>query len=228
MADGALSRGRTVRRVASREEPGSARAVAPELMEARVQAIVSESGHPLCLVAGEGWSGAASRATSCVVEPAVGDVVLVSRGPRERVFVLAILEREEPGPATLSVGAGAGLRLAGDSVEIAGRDRVRIDAGHFDVDAEKATLQVRAVQLVGSAVGAVVDTLDVVGRRLQSVGEVIHQAAGSYLRISRTTDTVQAENLIQKADKVMMLDSAQTVLSARTDVRISGDRITMG
>lgn len=228
MAGGAVKHAGAPRLETTAEAPADAGAAIPALAEARVQAIVSEDGHPLCLVAGDGWSGAASRATSCLVEPMIGDTVLVSRGPRERVFVLAILEREAAGPATLSVGAGTGLRLAGESVEIAGSDRVRIDAGRFDLDAEEATLQVRAVQLVGSAVGAVVDTLDVVGRKLQSVGEVIHQAAGSYLRISRSTDTVQAENLIQKADKVMVIDSAQTVLSARTDVRISGERITMG
>lgn len=207
---------------------GAEPAAYPMLAEARVNAVVTESGHALCLVDGAGWRGAASRATSCLLEPVAGDTVLVSRGPGDRAFVLAVLEREAAVPATLSVGAGDALELRGEAVEVRGARAIRLGTERFSLDASEGVLRAGTFQLVGSAVSGVVGTLDLVGRKLQSVAEVIQQSAGAYMRVSRTADTVRAEHMTRKAEKVMVLESQQALVSARSDVRIGAERISMG
>jgi len=159
------------------------------------------------------------RATSCLVEPATGDTVLAVT-TAAGTFVLAILERPTDSPAVLSVPDAGTATLA--------QDNLTIRCETLTVDAGTTTLRSRVAQVAGQALQAVAERLDVVARTLRRSADHELSHAKTASRTVEGTETVTAGELMQEARTALAQRAGIVMVDAREDVRINGERITMG
>lgn len=159
------------------------------------------------------------RAVSCLVEPAVGDRILAVEDG-DGVFVLAILERPSATSAMLSVPNATTVTLA--------QDRLGFRAEVLTVDAGTATLRSRQAQVVGRTLKAVADGLDVIVRTLRRTADQEFSHARNATRTVEGAETVKAGELLIEAKTALAQRAGIVLIDATEDVRINGERITMG
>lgn len=167
----------------------------------------------------EGRQVTGRRAASCLLEPAAGDGVLAAE-VGGRVYVLAILERPSGGEAVLSV-AGA------DTVTLA-QDSLTMRCGELTVEAGRASLRSRAAQVASRTLSAVAERLDVVARTLRRTADHEFSHAKAATRTVEGAEAVTAGELLLEARTALAQRGGIVLIDAREDVRINGERITMG
>jgi hypothetical protein len=186
------------------------------LRTATVTAVTTDS---LFLRLADGRSEPAWRAVGCLLEPVDGDIVLCAP-VEDGIAVLSVLSRTAAGEATVSVPGAETLALA--------QDTLAIRAGAVTVDAESVTVRSASSRLIGKAVAAIADSLETVVKQLRRVAVQEISSAEDSVRIVHNTDTLKARHMIQEADQTMTMRSHVTVIDASGDVRINGERISLG
>ena len=166
-----------------------------------------------------GESRAARQATSCLLSPETGDIVLCSAS-RLGLHVLHVLERDSPESATLSAPGVRRLVLDQPAIDIRTEE--------LDATATRARVRVEQVHLFSRMVSAVTGRLELVADRLRRIARHETTSTGDSVRTVRNTDTVRAGHILYEASEVMSLRSEVAVIEARGDVRVNGERISMG
>jgi hypothetical protein len=164
-------------------------------------------------------TAAAHRAASCLLEPAERDVVLAVRTGTD-LYVLAILERPSETAATLSV-PGA------DSVTVS-QPHVAVRCDTLEVDADRTTLRSRVAQIAGRTLSAVAEQLDVVARTLRRSADHEFSHAKTASRTVEGAESVTAGELMLEARSALTQRAGIVLVDAREEVRVNGERITMG
>ena len=188
---------------------------ATHLVLARVVSVLQDA----ILVDMADQSHAARQAASCLLSPEAGDTVLCSRS-QLGVHVLHVLERDAADSATLSAPGAQRLVLDQAAIDIRTQD--------LNATATRARAQVDRFHLFSRLVSVVVGGLDLVADRLKRVaGHEITSVTDS-VRTVQNTDTLRAGHILHEASEVMSMRSHVTVIEARGDVRVNGERISMG
>lgn len=172
---------------------------------APVQAALSEQriavvfDDGLCLL-GNGMR--AARAVSCLVEPQPGDRVLANIDATGAAWVLHILARDAGGVACVSVPRADGLALRQHRVSLHAVDALELGcAGEASLSAGR-TLSFNARNLFATVSGTLVE------QAAEYVGKV-----GQYL--------LDARDLLR-------LHGRHALITAERDVKVDGERISMG
>ncbi len=170
----------------------------------------------------------ATRAFSCLVEPAVGDRVLLAQVDDES-FVIAVLDRMLLDAATLSAPGVERLTLAAPHLALAAGDTLAIVAPR-EVAIESRTVGIRAhaFSLVGRLVTLVADHLRSTARRREVVADQIAVQAQSRVAVVRDTDVLEAGTVVQSVAGITSTTATTAVLVAKEDVRFDGKRVTVG
>ena len=164
-------------------------------------------------------TASARTAASCLLQPAEGDSVLAVRIAAD-LFVLAILERRSGTAATLSV-PGA------DSVTLA-QQQLALRCDTLEVDAKRTTLRSQVAQVAGRTLSAVAERLDVVARTLRRSADHEFSHAKTGVRTVEGAESVTAGELMLEARSALTQRAGIVLVDAREDVRVNGERITMG
>lgn len=176
-----------------------------------------------------------SVAFSCLVNPEVGDQVLMNSTATDS-HILAILARPTgddmdlcfPGNAVLesrlgqiNVRAGKGMKLTtAEDIQLTSTalNLTAVDANvytaHLNISGDKLVSRWREVRTVSEALHMVVDT-------------VTQKIKNSF----RTVDGVDQQsslNFMQTVKKTLSIRSHHAVITARKDMKIDGERIHMG
>lgn len=159
------------------------------------------------------------RATSCLVEPAAGDLVL-ALDTGDRAFVLAVLERPSGASATLSVPSINSATLAQQTFDLRCRN--------LTVHTDSATLRSRVSHILGDSLTAVAERIDSVARILRRTAhhEVSHAASAT--RTVDGAEVIKVGESLQEAEGALSFRGGVVLIDAREDVRVDGERITMG
>ena len=167
---------------------------------------------------GESTPGA-RRAASCLLAPVPGDTVLVS-SIDGTIYILAVLERANSGDATLSVPKAETLRLRQKSIAL--------EASDLSANVQTATISVEKTNFIGSVLTGVAETLEMVARTIKRVAghEISH--AGTAVRTVDGVESLKANTIAHDASDFLTLKSSATVIDATTDVRVNGERISLG
>ncbi len=176
----------------------------------------------------------AKRARSCLVEPLVGDWVLVSSA-NDGAYVLAVLEREE--------GAGTTLSIEGDlCIAPTGRLSMRSDAG-VDIDSSRAVrLTTKALDVQASTASLVVSRLSVLGAKLEAeIADIrtIGETLGSvFQRVSQTmkrsfrkveeTDHVDVRDAVWNVKETLNVHAGNAIVTSEELVKLDGNQIHLG
>lgn len=200
----------------------------PDAAPALTVAVVTAApGGGAWTVEAAGRALAAGRAVSCLVEPAVGDTVLLLADSPVGQRILAVLDRSAAAPVTLTGGEGRDVTLAAPAVTIAASRRAAVQAPDAEVTASRLAVRADSASLVGRLVEATADTLKTVALSVMSVAERVTASAGTSTRMIQGADTVQARDLVYQAGETALVRGARTSVSAVDDVVITGSRISM-
>jgi len=195
---------------------------------ASVQA-VTDAG--VIIHAPSGVAGA-QIAAGCLLTPAPGDRVLVSRSGTER-FVLTVLTRQT-GEAELSFDGD--LRIRARNLALAGREATSVESGHeIGLRAPRVAVTAGAAELATGRLGVTGQAAHVQFRHarvlvtaLESIGDRVVQSVRQLVRHVQDTESVQSGNLIQRVRDTYLMRSRRTSLTSRKDTHIDGERIHMG
>lgn len=202
-----------------------ARPVGATLSEARVVAAGSDGE----VVVNDGRGDRpARRAASCLVAPRPGDRVLASVNDLGEAFVVSVLERALPAALQIEPSDTDDMVVTAGRLRLVGRSRLALVARTLRLHAGTTAVHARLVRLVGEAIAGVAGTLQLTARRLERYADQAVEVARTSTRVVDGIDTHRAGTLVQQTEGVATLTSGQTVLTARKEVRIDGERIVMG
>jgi hypothetical protein len=178
----------------------------------------------------------AKRAASCLLEPMLGDKVLMVTDTEGADYVLAVLERSGEGRAVMHLPGDAEIRTDTGSLRISGRDGIRIQTPG-EMTLQSSTLAVQALQgdvtiqslsLVGDAWRSCIDRVKTVGRSFDSILERCHQRVSRSYRIVEEMDQVKAGQIDYTADTSLQLHAKYALVTAEDLVKMDADQIHLG
>ena len=172
----------------------------------------------------------ARRAASCLLEPAVGDRVLLATEEGGDAFVLALLEQLDPSASTISVDGDLTLRslrgkvsvAAQEGVELVSTAAVRIMASAVDVEA------IEALSILGGAVKAELGKVKMYAATLDSFFERVSLHARRSFRSIDETDQVKAQHLDYAASGNAHLHGDNALVRAHDLVKLNGEQVHLG
>ncbi|MDN7183254.1 DUF3540 domain-containing protein [Caballeronia sp. SEWSISQ10-4 2] len=150
----------------------------------------------------------AATALTCLIEPRVGDVVLVAERADGSRYIVHILARdaESDGASNdvvLTVPGATKLTIAQVSIDIVATERAALRSmKHADIVAATGTLNVTANDLFRTVTESVVDAFR------HYVGH--------------------AEHYLLDVDQLLRQHGKQVMITAEKDVKVDADRISMG
>jgi hypothetical protein len=194
---------------------------------------VSEDG---ILVDDGGETRLVRQATSCLLEPLIGDLVLIVAPVSDPGgHLLAVLERDSK-EATLSV--------PGDLTLAAPRGRVAVRASEglelhsettLDLHADEARLQARSGKIFLQECAAVIRSMFASLTKLTHVGNVLEllvdrvtQRSEHSTRVIAGTDQTHARDIEQRAENSVQVRSQRTIVDGREVVKLDGGQIHLG
>lgn len=193
-------------------------AAAEQLKTATVCALLSKTETSLKTDRGEELF--ARQAGSCLLAPAIGDRVLVYHCDDE-TYVLAVLERDSANIAEISVPGASSLRIDGN-------EGVELNAGVI-------RLTTRTFRILADTVTQSSEIFTVNARRMVETIIDKFAAARSLTTKAETrcaeiekVDTVSAGTLVQNIDSVATQNSEISMITAKRDVRLDAERVSVG
>ena len=177
----------------------------------------------------------ARRAVSCVIEPLLGDRVLLSIHEAD-CHVLAILDRESEEPTRIVADGDLEIRAAAGTVTIASEEGVRvvspgettIASGSVHIAASEASLAVGTLTYVGEQVAAQIDRVKTVSRELESVADRWVQRLGRAYRFITESEQVRANYLEYSATAAVNVKAKATIVTGGELAKIDGSQIHLG
>jgi len=177
---------------------------------------------------------AARRAASCLIEPALGDEVLVVHHERGS-HVLAVLERDDEAPARLATEGDLEIAASG-RVSVSGREGIDlltpgeavITAGAARVTAKRGEVVIGALSYLGDRLTAQVDRIKTVAESAEMVaGRWVQRLERAYRFIARS-ESVRAEYVDIEAKSAFHVKSEATLVSSGGLTKIDGSQIHLG
>lgn len=187
---------------------------------------VEEDGQSVMIETG----GVARRATlsvSCLIRPIEADRVLVFYGVDE-VFVLQVLERIGPNYATLALPGHGNLAIEGETLSLTGRQRLALKGARIDLQATALAFLADQTTWLGKALTAIVERFHVSARSHETSTETLIEKSVNRTAIVDQTDSLRAQMRTVKIAGVTSETAQSKVIAVADDLRMDGQRITMG
>ena len=211
-----------------------ARKIEPQLAYQEVGRVVRVADGAFAVDCG-GERHEARRAVSCLVQPEVGDDVLVSLVPGGWRYILAVLERREAaatlvldGDLTVSLPAGRFVINAAEGVGVVSGKDVGVVSAGVDVRASTGNVVLESLSFLGAAVKAEVGKAKVVATLLDVVAERVSQRCKRAFRFVEEIEQLRAQRIDYTAESTMTVRAENAVVAARELVKIDGEQIHVG
>jgi hypothetical protein len=178
----------------------------------------------------------ARRAVGCLVEPRVGDRVLIASQEDGDAFVLSVLSRAERAATTISAEGDLLLRAADGKVTIAGQRGVdvasggtaRIAAAAVEVSAVRGRISAQWLEVLGEAVVAELGKVKMVASTFDAVLERFSQRAKRSYRTVEEVDQVRAHQIDYAAEGNARLRGENTLVTAIDVAKMNGEQVHLG
>lgn len=162
----------------------------------------------------------ARQAVSCVLAPYVGDMVLCSSSSAG-LHILHVLTREDnQHSAVISVPESSNLCLE--------QTNIKVRAENLTTDAKRIRAKSDELHLVARLTNLVTGGMEIVADRLKRICRIEMSTAEDSIRTVENTDTLRTGRMLHEASEVISHRSEIAIIEARGDLRVNGERITMG
>lgn len=169
----------------------------------------------------------ATRAASCLLEPAAGDSVACLRIAPAEVWVMAVLQREEGTPNVLRSPGGLRVDVEGGALELLAA-RIGMKTDYLDAAAQKMTLATDTADVVGRELTVVGTKIKLIGSLLSSVMDRVQHYSKHYLRTTDGIDRVAATHVECEAKQLMRIEGEHTLVNGRALIKARGAQIHFG
>ena len=219
-------------RAAARAAPAPRTPAALVQRYATVRA-VSEDG---ILVDDGGETRLVRQATSCLIDPLVGDLVLIVAPVSDPGgHLLAVLERDSS-EATLSVPGDLTITAPRGRVSVRASEGLELHSDRtLDLRADEARLQARSGKIFLQECAAVIRTMFASLAKLTHVGNVLEllvdrvtQRSEHSTRVIAGSDQTHARDIDQRAENSVQVRSQRTIVDGREVVKLDGGQIHLG
>lgn len=167
-----------------------------------------------------GGSLIARQAASCLLAPVIGDLVLIHAEGAD-AFILAVLVRRAEHAAEISVPDADHITIKGSA--------------KLDITAPLVSLQAGRLELVARGLVQMGESLTTNFRRIAETvvdkvtgARTITTRAESRMASIKDVEMLEAGSLIQNVESVSSQKSEITLITARRDMRLDGERVSVG
>ncbi|RKP52333.1 DUF3540 domain-containing protein [Trinickia fusca] len=187
------------------------------------------------VVACEGAKLRCRRAFSCLVEPRIGDRVVISSVDRRAVYVTSILERSNAdgvyirvrGDLVLDATQNVYLK-SGDALCLTSHKQLSIETKQLTMSSLDASLSSDRTTLTSTELRGRLGKVRVIGKVLEMVMDHIAQSCRSSFRSVETVEHLRASHIDHAASGNMRLHAKNTVLTAEHLSKIDAGQIHLG
>lgn len=184
----------------------------------------------------DGQSWLVPRALSCLLQPEVGDRVLLSGVDAQNTYLIAVLERTGTLPLRLDIGGDLHLGSAlgnvyveaGKQLHLSAQSSLQHKAPNMDFEADTIRVQAQACQLVSQDLTVLGKAIRVVSQMHEVVAERFSQMCKNVTRLTEHREHVRAGQLDVQAEHYMRLHARHTLVTAKELVKVNADQIHMG
>jgi hypothetical protein len=176
----------------------------------------------------------ARRATSCLVDPVVGDRVLCAE-EEGGGFVLAILERATDAPTVIATTGDLELAPRGKltvtaptGVHVATAREMTLTSTSLEVVTEQASVVWKALQVAGRTLRAEVARLEVVSEESTSITGRLMQRAKRAFRVVDQVETLRAGQVDVLAETNLRMHGQTALVTSDDLVKVDGKQIQLG
>jgi len=214
------------------------------------RATVTGAAGPWFFIEGGAGPDRALRAESCLLDPEVGDLVLVNMHSSTlnpdalnsasllgtAPFILAVLSRPQsasgvltlPGGSRLVAGEGGNLQVVANTIQLNASASLGLVAPELKVRAAKAELVFSHLSTVAQAIQARLGNLHCVAQNATSViSRLVVRAVNSFRQIEQLDDSRAGRVRMQVAER-FALQAGHASLQAKGHVKIDGEKIDLG
>ena len=176
------------------------------------------------------------RAVSCLIEPEVGDLVMLCEAPSEDCsFILSVLSKSDPEGGRMCLPGGVTLQTEGkqltvqaDGIDLKSRETIGLSTVHLDVNAAAATARVGHLQAWAETVETTAERVTLLAKSLtQQVGRMIARVRESWRKVEGLDET-QAARMRVYVQGSHQLDAEHVTVNAEGFVRVDGKSINIG
>ncbi|WP_398493696.1 DUF3540 domain-containing protein [Variovorax sp.] len=166
---------------------------------------------------GERWH--CPRAASCLLQPSVGDTVLVAGPRRDQAYLIAVITQADPAQARLAVDGVLTLQAG---------TRLELTAPELDLQARKARLEIGEMDYRGGEVRITTLVARFVGRTCETVLDRLSVLTRSSFRLTEEVEQVRAGQIDYQAEETLRLHAKNTLVSSKGLVKVDAEQIHMG
>jgi hypothetical protein len=178
----------------------------------------------------------ARQAISCLVTPCVGDHVLAAVDSHGNAYVLAILEREQAavnqidfdGEVQLRVRRGRLAITSQEGMDLASAGRIRAISEDLEVQAVTGAVHLQDGMLQAGRLNTRIGAIHWLAETVDGIAERITQRVKRVYRNVEEFEQVKAGRMDYLVRKLLSFRSRYTVLTAKEDVKVDGERIHIG
>ncbi len=161
----------------------------------------------------------AQQAFGCPFTPITDDFVMFVRSENRGIFVINILQRKHTQPALIESENGITLQS---------KKQIDILANDINMTSNKTQVVNQQYSHTSQKLDIKSDTTAFYSRTVESITERLVQKVKDSFKVIERLEQVNAHDIIQNIKNAFIQRSRQVDITAKSDVKINGERIHMG
>ena len=178
----------------------------------------------------------ARRAASCLLDPRPGDRVMAAWLYDGGWYLLAILERQEQTSPSITLQADTRIHAASGKLTVSADSSLEFKAGQsVEVAAPAMRAESCDIEVSSGSVHVNVILLETVAETTRSIAKAVERTATyirdkchSLFRQVEDLEHVKAGQVFYDVEKVLNMHAEHSVLTAKGEVKIDGERVHLG
>ena len=166
------------------------------------------------------------KAFSCLVEPMVDDIVLVSKDQHQQAYVIAILQRDDATQMQVQLAPNTTL-TSSEKLTLHSEQINQLSVKSLQKTSE-ATFDFQQGLIRGDKLHSHIRHVHTISDMISTMAKQAIQKFNTYIRKTETSDQVQAAQMGRKVDGLYTLNSKHTIMVSQKDTKIDGEHIHMG
>jgi len=181
--------------------------------------IISVTDQGYILKPDNGSSVIAQQAFGCPFTPIIDDQVMFVRCANRGVFIINILQRKHNQAAAIANNNG---------IELHSNQHINLSASDINMSSNNSQVVSQQYSHTSQKLDIKSDNTQFYSRTVESVSDRLVQKVKDSFKVIERIEQVNANDIIQNIKNAFIQRSRQVDISAKSDVKINGDRIHMG
>ena len=176
----------------------------------------------------------AGKAVSCLIEPCIHDMVLLSLSSTDGSYILSVLGRNSNHNPEIVLDEGLSIKvnkgtldLSAETVNLAG-SHITMASKELDLHSSRAKAFIADVSVVGRTFQAHMEAVKIVANTVSNIADRIIQRARQSYRLIEDLDQIKAGRISSIAQGVPFMKGKRSSLMAEKKVKIDGEKIHLG